>query len=216
MSTTSAGPGYEYTNNWFESSARHTWDWLVPRVNPDRILEVGSYEGASACYLIDALAPKKSIEIHCVDTWEGGTEHKPGGSAPANMSEVRRRFHRNTGRAMSRAAHPVGLHCHEGSSGLVLAGLVAQGMGNRFDFIYVDGSHQAPDVLCDAVLGFRLLRTGGVMAFDDYLWSEPLPYGVDPVRCPKAAIDAFTTLYCRKLRILPAPLYQLYIQKTAD
>jgi hypothetical protein len=54
------------------------------------------------------------------------------------------------------------------------------------------------------------------MAFDDYLWAENLPTGIDPIRCPKPAIDAFTNLYCRKLRILQAPLYQLYVQKVAD
>jgi len=55
-----------------------------------------------------------------------------------------------------------------------------------------------------------------VMAFDDYLWAEPLPSGVDPIRCPKAAVDEFTNLFCRKLVLLRAPLYQLYIQKTAE
>jgi hypothetical protein len=35
-----------------------------------------------------------------------------------------------------------------------------------------------------------------------------------PLHLLKAAIDAFTTLYSQKLRILPnLPLYQLYIQK---
>lgn len=105
---------------------------------------------------------------------------------------------------------------HKGSSDIELAKLLADGKQGYFDFIYVDGSHQAPDVLCDAILSFRLLKTNGVIAFDDYLWAETLPTGVDPIRCPKPAIDAFTNIYCRKLRILTAPLYQLYIQKTGD
>ena len=71
-------------------------------------------------------------------------------------------------------------------------------------------------MLCDAVLAFRLLSVGGIIAFDDYLWSEALPGGIDPIRCPKPAVDAFTNLYCRKLQILQAPLYQLYAQKIAD
>ena len=40
------------------------------------------------------------------------------------------------------------------------------------DFIYVDGSHQAHDVLCDAILSFKLLRVGGIVCFDDYLWGR--------------------------------------------
>jgi predicted O-methyltransferase YrrM len=87
---------------------------------------------------------------------------------------------------------------------------------NYFDFIYIDGAHKAPQVLFDAVAAFRLTKIGGYIAFDDYLWSEKLPNGKDLLRCPKPAIDAFTNLYCQKLNILSAPLYQLYIQKISD
>jgi len=58
-----------------------------------------------------------------------------------------------------------------------------------------------------------LLINRGIIAFDDYLWQESLPGGVDPIRCPKLAIDAFTNIYCRKLKIITAPLSQLYVQK---
>jgi predicted O-methyltransferase YrrM len=43
--------------------------------------------------------------------------------------------------------------------------------GRRFDFIYIDGSHVAPDVLLDAAMSFALLKPGGILAFDDYDWS---------------------------------------------
>jgi hypothetical protein len=60
------------------------------------------------------------------------------------------------------------------------------------------------------------LKVGGVIAFDDYLWAVDLPGGVDPIRCPKPAIDAFTNIYCRKMNIVSAPLVQLYIQKISE
>lgn len=206
---------YRFTNTWFAKS-RDAWRRLLPQLDPARILEIGSYEGAAVCFLIDELAPRKPLEIHCVDTWAGGVEHAEGGEHPADMGSVEARFRHNTGQALAAARHPVDLHVHRKPSDEALVDLLAGGRRNAFDFVYVDGSHQAPDVLCDAVLGFRLLRVGGVMAFDDYLWAEKLPYGTDPIRCPKPAIDAFTTLYCRKLRILEAPLYQIYVQKTGD
>jgi hypothetical protein len=73
-------------------------------------------------------------------------------------------------------------------------------------------------VLCDAVLAFKLVRVGGVIAFDDYVWAEAMPYGKDPLRCPKPAIDAFVNIHFRKVQILSptVPLYQLYIQKLSD
>ena len=52
-----------------------------------------------------------------------------------------------------------------------------------FDLIYIDGSHTAADVLTDAVLAFQLLRVGGVMIFDDYLWSMEPALSVDPLNC---------------------------------
>ena len=207
---------YQYTNSWFLGTAKNVWDQLIPQINPTRILEIGSYEGASTCYLIDSLSATKSIEIHCVDTWEGGIEHKPGGSAVSDMSAVEQRFLHNTSLSLSKARNKCELISHKGYSDKELAKLLARGRDNYFDFIYVDGSHQAADVLCDAILSFRLLKTNGVIAFDDYLWAEPLPYGVDPVRCPKPAIDAFTNIYCRKVRIISAPLYQIYVQKVSD
>lgn len=207
---------YEFTNRWFESAAKAVWDSLMPKIDPSRILEIGSYEGASTCYLIEKLATSKALELHCVDTWEGGVEHKEGGSATADMSAVERRFHHNTNIAKSKAGSPVQLVLHKNFSDIALSKLIAEGKQGYFDFIYVDGSHQAPDVLCDALLSFRLLRKNGVIAFDDYLWQEPLAYGTDPIRCPKPAVDAFTNIYCRKIRIIRAPLYQLYVQKISD
>jgi len=206
---------YEFTNNWFESSIA-VWDSLIPQINPTRILEIGSFEGASACYLIEKLAKSKDIELHCVDTWEGGVEHKEGGGANIDMSAVEKRFHNNTKVSVSKVNNNVQLFIHKGISVLALSKLIAEGKQGYFDFIYVDGSHQAPEVLCDAILSFQLLKNNGVIAFDDYLWQEQLPYGIDPIRCPKPAIDSFTNIYCRKIKIISAPLYQLYVQKISD
>ena len=79
---------YEFTNKWFDHTAKEVWDSLIPKINPTRILEIGAFEGKSACYLIDMLAQKKQIELHCVDTWEGGVEHQKGKSAEADFPEV--------------------------------------------------------------------------------------------------------------------------------
>ncbi len=41
---------------------------------------------------------------------------------------------------------------------------------NKFDFIYVDASHKAIDVLHDGVMSFQILKPGGSIIFDDYKW----------------------------------------------
>ena len=203
---------YMFSNNWFDGN-KAIWSQLLKQLNPTRILEVGSYEGKSTAHIIESLANINDLEIHCIDSWEGGIEHKQGGSWEANMPEVEARFTHNMKIAINKSSRTVKLELHKGLSNKELPKLVANDMQEYFDFIYIDGSHQAPDVLLDAILGFELLKIGGVMAFDDYLWQEPLPGGTDPIRCPKISIDAFANIYCRKLRVLSAPLNQLYIKK---
>jgi hypothetical protein len=61
--------GYEFTNTWFEDVARKRWE-LIPKIKPKTILEIGSYEGASACYLIEKFGSESEIEIHCRGYWQ--------------------------------------------------------------------------------------------------------------------------------------------------
>ena len=207
---------FNFSNDWFSTTAKNHWDQLMPILNPTKILEVGCYEGASVCYLIDKLKGGAPIEIHCVDVWDGGDEIQRGHRPPEEMAAVERRFDTNIAYAKSLVVNPVEVVKHKEPSDAALCRLLAEGKKNYFDFIYVDGSHHAPDVLFDAVAAFRLARVGGYIAFDDYLWREDLAAGKDLIRCPKPAIDAFTTLYWNKLNIIPAALSQIYVQKIAE
>lgn len=201
-----------FTNDWF---GRHktVWSQLLERYRPQKILEVGSYEGASVCYCIQVLSSQVDhLEVHCVDTWEGGIEHQKGQFFEAEMSSVEQRFQDNLKIQISQALCPVDLAVHKGKSIQALAQLISNGMSQRFDMVYIDGSHQASDVIADAVLAFELVRVGGIMIFDDYLWAEP-NISRDPLRCPKLAIDAFSNIFFRKVATLSAPLYQVYLKK---
>jgi len=195
---------YIFTNSWFSSSAKNSWDTLIPQfITPARVLEIGSYEGASACYLIDKLGSlNKSTEIYCIDTWEGGVEHQTGGLAHTDMNQVEQRFHNNVSTAINNSIGEIRMNVIKGYSDSALSRMIETNSA-YFDLIYIDGSHQAPDVLFDALLGFKLLAVGGIMIFDDYLWFEELVTGRDILRCPKPAIDAFVNIYFRKLNILP-------------
>ena len=44
---------YYFSNDWFNQSAKTVWDQIVPKLNPTNVLEIGSYEGASAVYMIE-------------------------------------------------------------------------------------------------------------------------------------------------------------------
>jgi len=141
-----------------------------------------------------------------IDTFSGGVEHQQ-----MDLKGLREVFEHNVGTVSSQA----GLEILQGDSLNKLGALVSEGRDDPgYDFISIDASHQAVDVLGDCVLAFRLLRRGGVMALDDYLWSSERPGLEDPLNSPKIAIDAFTNIFRRRLRIIPnLPLYQLYLQK---
>jgi predicted O-methyltransferase YrrM len=202
---------YIFSSQWFELNAKSIWDELIPQIYPTKILEVVSFEGASSCYLINKLAINHDIEIHCIDSWAGGIEHQKGGVWEIEMSQIERNFDSNI--KLASENKNVQVFKYKTLSDLGLSQLLVEGKRDYFDFIYIDGSHQAPDVLCDAVLAFRLLKIGGYIVFDDYLWSENLSTGIDPLRCPKLAIDNFVNTYIRGLKILDTPSRQFYAQK---
>lgn len=89
---------------------------------------------------------------------------------------------------------------------------IQNGTRTKYNFVYIDGSHQAPDVLMDAVLSWKLLEVGGIMIFDDYLWPK---YKNSPSMHPKTAIDGFLASYTNRYKTLHMG-YQVHIQKTTS
>lgn len=192
-----------------DEAPQFQWDWFsqhVPawqslfasiRPRPRKILEIGAFEGRATCYMLEhVLAPDVPGEVHCVDTWAGGIEHE---AIP--MEEVHGRFRRNIESLLRRLQqHRVVVHRRTSFDAMVR--LNAEGHAGTFDFAYVDGSHQAPDVLEDLVLAFRLCRKGGLIICDDYFWQRQKPGEEDVLDSPKLAIDSFTNLFRRRLRFL--------------
>jgi predicted O-methyltransferase YrrM len=208
---------FEYTHDWF-SGYVPAWNLIFEQHKPRRILEIGSFEGRSACYIIEKCASvlEEKASLTCVDTWEGSFEHQEAGPVASVMSQVERRFDHNTGIALARTGNRVTLRKIKKNSRDAMAALMAAGVLQSFDLIYIDGSHEAPDVLSDAVLAFPLLRVGGVMIFDDYLWSVHRPGTQDVLLMPKPAIDAFMNIYQRKMQIFSGlPISQLYAYKVS-
>ena len=200
---------YEFTNNWFETTAKAIWTQIFDQTKPKKILEIGSYEGASTCFLIETLSLyHDSFEIHAIDTWDGGVEHK---EMKINMKLVEERFHKNTSLAIKNSSKKIELKTIKDKSINALSQLITNQKSNYFDFIYIDGSHMASDVLSDAILSFELLKINGIIGFDDYLWK--LPNSNNLLTNPKIAIDSFTNIFALRSAIFRTPNHQVYIKK---
>jgi predicted O-methyltransferase YrrM len=198
---------YEFTVDWLSGSIP-TWQQIFSnRSPPDRVLEIGSYEGRSAVWIIENLLAGRATSLVAIDAWkEGGEAYQKG------MTQVESRFDRNMLLAGERHSE-VTITKRKGNSAVELATLLASGGRGSFDLIYIDAHHHAPDVLTDLVLSFVLCKVGGLIFCDDYLWSQFRGL----VETPKLAIDSFTTCFHKKVRLIEnVPLYQLYMYKIAE
>jgi predicted O-methyltransferase YrrM len=183
-----------FTEDWFTQHVPHwerlffeelRWDPEAPR----RVVEIGSFEGRSTLWFLDRLLCHPDSRITCIDTFAGGAEH-----VGAQTDGLWERFRAN----LEESGHAAKAEVLRTDSFAGLTQLLAR--GDQADLVYVDGSHQAPDVLADLVLAFRLLPPGGVILCDDYLWSrEEEGAHVDVLGCPKLAIDAFTNIHRRQI-----------------
>lgn len=81
-----------------------------------------------------------------------------------------------------------------------------------FDLIYIDGNHYFDYVLVDAIKSFELLKLGGLMIFDDYLFSLKGELNVSPKELVIGAVNVFLNSKIGKYEILHVS-YQLIIRK---
>ncbi|MBF2028089.1 MAG: class I SAM-dependent methyltransferase [Oscillatoriales cyanobacterium C42_A2020_001] len=197
--------GYQFTQDWFSINIPVWQQQLVRFINiPDlKVLEIGSWEGRSTCWLLDNILTHPSARITCVDTFEGSVEHEVMCEEDA-VKTIEQRFDANI--AKTGASEKVRKMI--GSSQTVLRSLIP----NSYNLAYIDGSHVACDVLEDALLTWRLVKVGGVIIFDDYGFQFPEGITEDP---PKVAVDAFMTVFGKKVRLLHQG-YQVLVEKIAE
>lgn len=191
-------PKYRFSYDWVSP---HTKEWEKDlqhlRNQPDiRALEVGCFEGQSACWFLDNILTHPTSRLICVDPF----------AVP--MATILLRFfetHFDLNIAASGEGHRVTKLI--GPSQVVVRTL----QPSQFDFIYVDGSHKVGDVLQDAVLAWTVLKPGGVVMFDDYALVDDVSEGL-MARAPGRALDAFMTILGSSATVLRRD-WQLVLRK---
>lgn len=188
-------PRLRITQDWFSSNVPH-WQAALAELSGQpavRCLEIGSFEGMSACWLLENVLTHQTSRITCIDPFD----------APGQL-QAERHFDYNV--LQTGAAHKVTKL--KGYSGQVLPLLSS----SRFDLVYVDGSHQPAHALADALLIWPLLCRGGIAIFDDYAIGGSYPKEIALAIDPKPGIDAFLG-FVRGEYAVVSQGYQLIVRK---
>ncbi|MFL5285423.1 MAG: class I SAM-dependent methyltransferase [Rhodopila sp.] len=147
-----------FSHDWFSTKAWAWHDLLAPYSEvPTEVLEVGVFEGRSVIFILEALRQSRITALDHFVLKKGWTSTQ-GITLEMDSEEA---FRRNTQPYGDRVRTIVG----QSSNGLTQ--LTEEEA--RFDIIYIDAAHTMPDVMIDSLLAWRLLKSGGLFIWDDFL-----------------------------------------------
>ena len=155
-------PRVEEYPNWFAGTdAIHNFaKFLEPYKDKPglQFLQLGVYTGDATVWLLENILTNPTSRLIDVDTWQGSDEeihHEMDFDAIYDFYQKRISKFNNVLDVRSTTLRFLKLQPED-----------------RFDFIYIDADHTAVGVLLDAELSWLCLKSGGILAFDDYQWRE--------------------------------------------
>jgi GR25 family glycosyltransferase involved in LPS biosynthesis len=156
---------YVFSEDWFSGNIP-TWKSMFKFMGWNNktqlsMLEIGAYEGRSTTWLIDNMMDNQNSILVSVDTFEGSEEHTLD-----QRSNLFERYKSN----IVVSKWPEKVRPIRADSKIVLSQMLTT--SSKFDFIYVDGSHETLDVIIDGILAWQLLKPNGLIAFDDVMWDQ--------------------------------------------
>lgn len=176
---------YNFTNDWFSNNIPR-WEKHFKKLmhegktKPLQALELGSFEGRSAIWILENILTHPKSHITCVDNYTTGTKRQ--------QLAYHNKFINNT-KPFGDKVELIVKDTRDALKSHLL-------LGKQFDFIYIDASRHSKNVLEDAILALPLLKIGGYMVFDDYTSSKDHDYV-----CPKKGIDAFLDIFHDELKV---------------
>jgi len=142
------------------------------------MLQIGAFSGDASKWILNYIDP--SSTLFDVDTWKGSL--KKDGNLDLHdrydMNKVKKMYDEKTKNFKN-------LITFQGTSKEYFESIKDKNI--KFDFVYIDGSHLAEEVYCDAVSSYKKLSNKGIIAFDDYMWNIK----EDPDKIPHHSINKF-------------------------
>ncbi len=169
-----AAKDYQFTQDWFTHNIpiwkRHLQEFTG--IADFQVVEIGSFQGMSACWLLDNILTHPTAKITCIDLYF--QEHFKGNIVKTGAAD-----------------RVIEL---QGYSQDLLVDLTSE----YYDVAYIDGCHKPTSALQDAILSWRLVKVGGLMIFDDYEFTFP----DSPEQDTKIGIDVFLEMFASQLEVV--------------
>lgn len=169
-----AAKDYQFTQDWFTHNIpiwqRHLQEFTG--IADFQVVEIGSFQGMSACWLLDNILTHPTAKITCIDLYF--QQDFKGNIAKTGVAQQVIKL--------------------EGYSQDLLVNLTSE----YYDIAYVDGCHKPTSVLQDAILSWRLVKLGGLMIFDDYEFTFP----DSPEQDTKIGINLFLEMFASQLEVV--------------
>jgi len=168
-----------FSIDWFSNNI-HLWEKHLKKFQdkPVHFLEIGTFEGKSALWLLENILTHPKSHLTCIDNFSIKTK---------DGQDAYKRLTKNLLPFKSKVT------ILKGDSQEELRKLPQ----NKFDFVYIDGDRHSQNVLEDAVLAFPCVKPNGVMIFDDYTHNKE-----HDINCPRLGVDAFLNIYANDIKVL--------------
>lgn len=179
---------------WFEITAKENFEaaFLPASNQPNlRYLQLGVFRGDASVWLLENVLTHPQSVLVDVDLWADSSDELAGYNMIEVFADYQRRMIPHRGRVAWYRQPTLYFLTHH-------IELNHPKPLELFDFIYIDADHTAVATLESAVLSYRLLKPGGIMCFDDYLWKSK--HGM--FHEPQVAIDVFKMVYGDRMMVL--------------
>jgi predicted O-methyltransferase YrrM len=151
------------------------------------IAEIGSYLGASACFLAAGGGSRLS-KLYCIDTWENDAMSE----GPWDTFD---RFQKNTA-MFNHVLVPFRGNSVE----------MAKRLNGPVDLLFVDADHSYDAVARDLQAYLPKLKTGGLLILHDYGWADGVQRAVNEIVCHIRIDEAFILPNMYSVRVDPGRL----------
>tara|TARA_Y100000389_G_scaffold204655_1_gene258616 strand:+ start:7361 stop:7939 length:579 start_codon:yes stop_codon:yes gene_type:complete len=160
---------YKYTKNWFLiSEIKQNLNKHINFNNKMSILEIGSFEGLSACGFSDNCLNHPESILYCVDPFFDSNTNLT--TSKFVNDEVKKKFLYNISTSINSKKITFKNEASE---------IFFKSNDIFFDLIYIDGNHEITYILKDLENSFNILNINGIIWMDDYNSSLQIKNTID-------------------------------------